>query len=324
MRLRSPLLLALATALPATAIAQAAATFPSKPVRVIVAFAPGGPNDVVVRLVTPRLSELWAQPVLIENRPGAGATLGMSMVARAAPDGYTLGAGNQSSLVIGPLLRDAGYDPIKDLSLLGSTATTAYVIAINPGVPAKSINDLIKLARAKPGFLSYGTSGSGTISHIGTELILGATNTRVLHVPYKGAGPYLTALVAGEIDMALVGLPAAAPFVSSGKLRLIANTGTRRSPAAPGLPTLGESGLKVDPVDGRYGLVGPAGMARDLVVRINSTIGEAIKTPEVSKRLLNAGFEPLIDTPEEYVNAIRREIETFRRVIKQAGIKADG
>lgn len=321
MRPSLPPCLIFAAALPALVAAQPA-TFPVKPVRVIVAFAPGGPNDVVVRLVTPRLSELWGQPVLIENRPGAGATLGMQMVARAAPDGYTLGAGNQSSLVIGPLLnKNAGYDPLKDLTLLGSTATTAYVIAVNPGVPAKSIGELIKLAKAKPGFLSYGTSGSGTISHIGTELILGATGTRILHVPYKGAGPYLTALIGGEIDMALVGLPAAEPFVRSGKLRLIANTGTKRSMAAPDLPTLAEGGLKVDPVDGRYGLVGPAGIARDLTMRINATIGQAIRSPEVTKRLLNAGFEPLVDTPEQYVSSIRAEIETFSRVIREAGIK---
>jgi len=316
----------LATAtLPALVLAQAPAPFPVKPVRIIVPFAPGGANDVVVRLVSPRLSELWAQPVLIENRPGAGATLGIELVARAAPDGYTLGAGNQSSLVIGPLLNPkAGYDPLKDLAALGSTATTAYVVAINPGVPAKSIADLIRLARAKPGYLTFGTAGSGTISHIGTELMLGATGTRMLHVPYKGAGPYVTALIAGEIDLALVALPAADPFVPSGKLRLLANTGLRRSEAAPELPTLAESGVKIAPIEGRYGLVGPAAIPRELVTRINATIGQALKSPDLRQRLLGQGFEPLSDTPEQYLASIRLEIETFGRIIRAAGIKADG
>jgi tripartite-type tricarboxylate transporter receptor subunit TctC len=305
--------------------AQPAAGFPAKPVRAIVAFAPGGANDVVVRLVGNRLSELWGQPVIVENRPGAGATLGMELVARAAPDGYTLGAGNQSSLVIGPLLNPkVGYDPLKDLSLIGSTALTAYVLAVNPSVPAKSVADLLRLARAKPGFLSYGTAGSGTVSHIATELLLGATGTRILHVPYKGAGPYVTALIGGEIDLAMVALPAVEAFVRSGKLRLLATAGARRAEAAPDLPTLAEGGLKIAPVEGRYGLVGPAGMPRDLVLRINGSIGQAVASAELRKRLLAAGFEPSTDTPEQYAASVRLEIETFGRIIRASGIKADG
>jgi tripartite-type tricarboxylate transporter receptor subunit TctC len=193
-------LAALGAALGASAVlAQTPPAFPLKPVRLIVPFAPGGANDIVARLVGARLGESWTQAVLIENRPGAGATLGMELVARAAPDGYTLGAGNQSSLVIGPLLNPkVAYDPQRDLAAIGSTAATPYVIAVNARVPLRSLADLLRLARAKPGFLSYGTAGSGTISHIATELLLDATGTRMLHVPYKGAGPYLTALIAGE------------------------------------------------------------------------------------------------------------------------------
>ncbi|MEI6318350.1 MAG: tripartite tricarboxylate transporter substrate-binding protein [Pseudomonadota bacterium] len=316
---------AAASIVPAAWAQQTPASWPTKPVRVVVAFAPGGANDVVVRLVGSKLSEVWGQPVVVENRPGAGATLGMELVARAAADGHTLGAGNQSSLVIGPLLNSrAGYDPLKDLSLIGSTALTAYVVAVNPGVPARSIADLVKLARSKPGFLSYGTAGAGTISHIATELLLGATGTRILHVPYKGAGPYLTALIGGEIDVALVALPAAEPFVRAGKIRLIAAAGARRAEAAPDLPTIIEGGLKIAPVEGRYGLVGPAGLPRDLVMRINGSIGQALAAPDLRKRLLAAGFEPLADTPEQYAASVKLEIETFGRIIRTSGIKADG
>jgi tripartite-type tricarboxylate transporter receptor subunit TctC len=304
--------------------AQPAPAWPAKPVRTIVAFAPGGANDVVVRLVGNKLSELWNQPVVVENRPGAGATLGMELVARAAPDGYTLGAGNQSSLVIGPLLYPkAAYNPLKDLSLIGSTALTAYVVAVNPGVPVKSVPDLVRLARAKPGFLSYGTAGAGTISHIATELLLAATGTRIVHVPYKGAGPYLNALVAGEIDLALVALPAAEAFVRSGRLRLVAAAGARRAAAAPDLPTIIEAGVKIPPVEGRYGLVGPAGLPRELVARINASIGQALATPDLRKRLLAGGFEPLADTPEQYAASVRLEIETFSRIIRESGIRPE-
>jgi tripartite-type tricarboxylate transporter receptor subunit TctC len=305
--------------------AQPAAAYPSKPVRIIVSFAPGGANDVVVRLVGNKLSELWTQPVVVENRPGAGATLGMELVARAAPDGYTLGAGNQSSLVIGPLLyTKAAYNPLKDLTLIGSTALTAYVVAVNPGVPVKSVQDLIRLARAKPGFLSYGTAGAGTISHIATEMLLGATGTRIVHVPYKGAGPYLNALVAGEIDVALVALPAAESLVRANRLRLIAAAGTQRAAAAPELPTIIESGVKISPVEGRYGLVGPAGLARDLVTRINTSIGQSLAAPDLRKRLVAGGFEPLADSPEQYAASVRLEIETFSRIIREHGIRPEG
>lgn len=305
--------------------AQSAQGHPSRPVRAIVPFAPGGANDVVVRLVGNKLSELWNQPVVVENRPGAGATLGMDLVARSAPDGYTLGAGNQSSLVIGPLLNPkAGYNPLKDLALIGSTALTAYVVAVNPSVPAKTVKELVALARARPGFLSYGTAGSGTLSHIATEMLLGATGTRILHVPYKGAGPYLNALLAGEIDLALVALPATDGFVRSGRLRLIAAAGAKRAEAAPTLPTLLESGIDVTPVEGRYGLVGPAALPKDLVSRINTAIGQALAAPDLRKRLIAGGFEPLADTPEQYAASVRLEIETFSRIIRQHGIKPEG
>jgi len=302
-----------------------AGTFPVKPVRIIVPFAPGGPNDLIVRLVGPRLGEAWAQPVLVENRPGAGATTGMEVVARSTPDGYTLGVGNNSSLVIGPLMQPkVGYDPVKDLVPMGSMAMTAYVVAVNPRVPANRTADLIAIARAKPGFLAYASSGAATIGHLATEILLSATGTRMLHVPYKGAGPSLTALISGETDMLVVALPAAEPFAKAGKLRLIAAAGARRSAFAPDLPTLLEQGFKVPPVDGRYGLVGPAGVTREVVQRVHATIVAAVKSDDLRKRMLAQGFEPLLDDPEQYGAAIRSEIEVFSRIVRTAGIKVDG
>jgi tripartite-type tricarboxylate transporter receptor subunit TctC len=306
------------------AFAQPAA-YPAKPVRIIVPFAPGGPNDLIVRLVGPRLGELWSQPVIIENRPGAGATTGMEVVAKSAPDGYTLGVGNNSSLVIGPLMQPkVGYDPVKDLVPMGSMALTAYVLAVNPRVPAKRVAELIAIARAKPGFLAYASSGAATIGHLATEIMLGATGTKMLHVPYKGAGPSLTALISGETDVLVVALPAAEPFAKAGKLRLIAAAGAQRSAFAPDLPTLIEQGLKVPPVDGRYGLVGPMGVSREVVQRVHSTIVAAVKGDDLRKRMLAQGFEPLLDSPEQYGASIRNEIEVFGRIVRSAGIKVDG
>ncbi|MEI6318885.1 MAG: tripartite tricarboxylate transporter substrate binding protein [Pseudomonadota bacterium] len=306
------------------AFAQSAA-YPAKPVRIIVPFAPGGPNDLIVRLVGPRLGELWSQPVIIENRPGAGATTGMEVVAKSAPDGYTLGVGNNSSLVIGPLMQPkVGYDPVKDLVPMGSMALTAYVLAVNPRVPAKRVAELIAIARAKPGFLAYASSGAATIGHLATEIMLSATGTKMLHVPYKGAGPSLTALISGETDVLVVALPAAEPFAKAGKLRLIAAAGAQRSAFAPDLPTLIEQGLKVPPVDGRYGLVGPMGVSREVVQRVHATIVAAVKGDDLRKRMLAQGFEPLLDGPEQYGASIRNEIEVFGRIVRSAGIKVDG
>jgi tripartite-type tricarboxylate transporter receptor subunit TctC len=306
-------------------VAAQAAAFPVKPVRIVVPFAPGGPNDLIVRLVGPKLGELWTQPVLVENRPGAGATTGMEVVARSAPDGYTLGVGNNSSLVIGPLMQPkVGYDPVKDLQPMGSMAMTAYVVAVNPRVPANRAADLIAIARAKPGFLAYASSGAATIGHLATEILLGATGTKMLHVPYKGAGPSLTALISGETDLLVVALPAAEPFAKAGKLRLIAAAGARRSAFAPDLPTLLEQGFKVPPVDGRYGLVGPSGVTREVVQRVHATIVAAVKSDDLRRRMLAQGFEPLLDDPEQYAAAIRNEIEVFSRIVRSAGIKVDG
>jgi tripartite-type tricarboxylate transporter receptor subunit TctC len=307
-----------------SAFAQPAA-YPAKPVRIIVPFAPGGPNDLIVRLVGPRLGELWSHPVIIENRPGAGATTGMEVVAKSAPDGYTLGVGNNSSLVIGPLMQPkVGYDPVKDLVPMGSMALTAYVLAVNPRVPAKRVAELIAIARAKPGFLAYASSGAATIGHLATEIMLSATGTRMLHVPYKGAGPSLTALISGETDVLVVALPAAEPFAKAGKLRLIAAAGAQRSAFAPDLPTLIEQGLKVPPVDGRYGLVGPMGVSREVVQRVHATIVAAVKGDDLRKRMLAQGFEPLLDSPEQYGASIRNEIEVFGHIVRSAGIKVDG
>ena len=306
------------------AFAQPAA-YPAKPVRIIVPFAPGGPNDLIVRLVGPRLGELWSQPVIIENRPGAGATTGMEVVAKSAPDGYTLGVGNNSSLVIGPLMQPkVGYDPVKDLVPMGSMALTAYVLAVNPRVPAKRVAELIAIARAKPGFLAYASSGAATIGHLATEIMLSATGTRMLHVPYKGAGPSLTALISGETDVLVVALPVAEPFAKAGKLRLIAAAGGQRSAFASDLPTLIEQGLKVPPVDGRYGLVGPMGVSREVVQRVHATIVAAVKGDDLRKRMLAQGFEPLLDSPEQYGASIRNEIEVFGHIVRSAGIKVDG
>ena len=309
-----------------SAFAQTApAGFPAKPVRIIVPFAPGGPNDIFMRLLGPKMGELWSQAVVIENRPGGAATTGMEVVVRSQPDGYTLGIGNNTSLIIGPLLQPkVGYDPVKDLVPLGSSALTPYVVALNPRVPAKGIDEVIRIARAKPGFLSYASSGAGTVGHLAAEMLLGITGTRMLHVPYRGAGPAMTAMISGESDLGFVALSAAEPFARTGKLRMIAAVGATRTSFAPELPTLIEQGLKVPAIEGRYGLVSPVGISRESVQRIYTTMVTAVKSDDLAKRMLAQGFEPSIETPEQYGVSIRREIEAFGKIIRSAGIKVDG
>jgi tripartite-type tricarboxylate transporter receptor subunit TctC len=244
----------------AAATAVLAQSYPTKPVRVIIGYAPGGPADIVGRLVTPKLSENLGQQFVIENRGGAGGIIGAEAVAKAPPDGYTLGIGSSGNLVMAPhLYSKIGYNVAKDLAPVSCLAQTAYVIAVNPTVPAKNVSELVRLAKSKKNALSYGTSGAGSTSHIAAELFRNAIGAEFVHVPYKGTGPAMAAVVAGEIDMMLGDLAPAMPHAKNGRLRLLANLAAKRSPAAPDLPTIAEAGVKIPPVVGRYALFAPTG-----------------------------------------------------------------
>ena len=317
-------LLMVATVAVTDTVAQTTPAYPTKPIRVFIGFAPGGPADIAGRVVGPKLSELLGQPVVIENRGGAGGTIGMEVVAKAAPDGYTLGLGSSGNLVVAPhLYPKIGYNVQKDLVAVSQLATTAYAIAVNPSVPAKTVAELIKLALKKKDLLSYGSSGSGSSSHVAAELFSAATGASMVHVPYKGTGPSLTAVVAGEIDLMFADLIPALPHAKNGRLRLLATIGSRRPAAAPELPTLTEAGVKMHPMDGRYGIVAPTGTSREIIVKLHAAIINALKTPEVQQRFSQIGFDVVGDTPEQFAATLKLEGDIIGPIIQKAGIKPD-
>jgi tripartite-type tricarboxylate transporter receptor subunit TctC len=308
-----------------SAQAQPGTAFPVKPVRIIVPFAPGGQSDIITRVVGQKLSEQWGQPMVYENRGGAGGTLGIDAMLRAPADGYTIGAGSQSALSIAQhLYAKLPYDPLKDVQGVVTLVLTPYAVAVNSRVPARNINDLAKLARSKPGLLNFGSSGSGSISHIAAELFGDAIGSPLVHVPYKGTAPALAGLATGEIDLMFADLTPVTPHVESGRARVVAIAGSRRSSAAPGVTTLAEQGLKMQPIDGRYGFVVPSATPREIVNRINAASVAALKLPDVRARFENQlGYAIVGDTPDDYQRAIRSDSEAFGKVIKRAGIKAE-
>jgi len=297
--------------------------YPVKPVRLIVPFAAGGPVDTVGRTVAQRLSEVWGQPVVIENRGGAGGSIGMEAMVRGAPDGYTLGMGSLGSLALSPAIDPKlRYDPLKDVSPIASVAVTHYVLAVHPSVPAKSVQDLLRIARDKKGLLNYGSSGVGSISHLIAELVQGATGVALVHIAYKGTP--IAPLMSGETDIGFMPLPSAEGPAKAGRLRLLATTGSTRADGAKQLPTLIEAGIKVHPVQGSYGLVGPAGLPREVVTRTNALINAALKAPEFRQRLEQQGFEAVApNSPEDYAKQIRADLEVFGGVVRRAGIKPE-
>jgi tripartite-type tricarboxylate transporter receptor subunit TctC len=301
-----------------------AQSYPSKPVRVIIGYAPGGPADIVGRLVTPKLSENLGQQFVIENRGGAGGIIGAEAVAKAPPDGYTLGVGSSGNLVMAPhLYSKIGYNVAKDIAPVSCLAQTAYVVAINPTVPAKNVSELVRLAKSKKNALSYGTSGPGSTSHIAAELFRNAIGAEFVHVPYKGTGPAMAAVVAGEIDMMLGDLAPAMPHAKNGRLRILAVLDSKRTPAAPNLPTIAEAGVKMPPVVGRYALFAPAGTPRDIIAKLHTASIAVLKSSDTHQRFEQAGIEVIGDTPEQCATILRNEGDIYGAVIRKAGIKAD-
>jgi tripartite-type tricarboxylate transporter receptor subunit TctC len=310
--------------LAAGAGAAAAQAYPVKPLRLIVPFAPGGPNDLLGRLVGQKLTEAWGQSVVIENRGGAGGTVGLDVAAKSAPDGYTLAMGGTSNMAVAPsLYAKLPYDSLRDFAAVSNVARVPYAVAVNPGVPAKSIRELTTLAKTRPGYLSYGSSGTGSISSLAAEIYQSMTGTNIVHVPYKGTAPALTEVMAGQVDMMFADLALIVPFAKVGKLRAVAVTDSRRAKIAPDLPTIAESGLKGYEVSPWFGVVGPAGIPREVVAKLNAGIVAALKSPDVTARLEQLGYEPIGDSAESFAATIRADMGKYSKVIKAAGIKAD-
>jgi tripartite-type tricarboxylate transporter receptor subunit TctC len=299
----------------------AARGFPSRPFRMIVPFAPGGPNDTLGRLVGQKLTERWGQPVVVENRGGAGGTVGLAAAAKLPGDGYQLAMGGSSNMAVAPsLYKKLPYDSIRDFTPIALVAHVPYALGVNPVVPAKTVKELIALARKKPGALSYASSGTGSMSSLCAELFKSMSKTDLLHVPYKGTMPALTEVMSGQVDMMLADLALIERFAEGGKLRIIAVTGSRRAPAAPNVPTVSESGLGGYAIEPWFGVVAPAGVPQDIVGRLNDAIVASLKASDVAQRLASLGYEPIGGSAADFARTIQDDIAKYADIVKKAGI----
>jgi len=303
--------------------ASPAQDYPARPVRMVVPFSPGGSTDVLARIVGQKLTERSGQPVIIENRAGAGGNIGAEQVARSAPDGYTLLLGGVPHAISASLYSKLPYDMARDLTAIAEVASFPSAIVLHPSLPANSVKELIALARARPGQLSFGSAGIGSPNHLSLELFQAMAGVRMVHVPYKGSGQLVGDLLAGQVQLASMGLPVAVPHVQSGKLRAIAVTGAARSPLLPEVPTVSEAGLPGFEVTSWYGVFGPAGLPADIVVKLNSEIGSAVTAAEVKERLAALGAEPSVKSPDQFGRYVRQEITKWAKVVKDSGAKAE-
>jgi tripartite-type tricarboxylate transporter receptor subunit TctC len=303
--------------------ASPAQDYPSRPVRMVVPFSPGGSTDVLARIVGQKLTERSGQPVIIENRAGAGGNIGAEQVARSAPDGYTLLLGGVPHAISASLYSKLQYDLAGDLTAIAEIASFPSAIVLHPSLPANSVKELIALARARPGRLSFGSAGIGSPNHLSLELFQAMAGVNMVHVPYKGSGQLVGDLLAGQVQLASMGLPVAVPHVQSGKLRAIAVTGAARSPLLPEVPTVSEAGLPGFEVTSWYGVFGPAGLPADIVAKLNSEIGSAVTGPDVKERLAALGAEPSVKSPDQFGRYVREEITKWAKVVKDSGAKAE-
>jgi tripartite-type tricarboxylate transporter receptor subunit TctC len=302
--------------------ARAQADYPVRPITLIVPYAAGGGNDVLARGVAEPMGKTLGQPVVIENHGGAGGSIGTRQVAKAAPDGYTLGLGGTGTLAVDPTLYpNAGYDPRKDFAPVGLIATSPLIILVNPSLPAHSVQELIALAKKQPGKLNYASAGRGSGIHLGTVLFALTAGIELTHIPYKGSGPALTDLLGSHVAIYFSSLPPAIGLVKEGKLRALGVTGLKRSPIFPDVPTVAEQGLPGFEAVLHYGIVAPAGTPRAIVDKLNAALRGAINSEEVHKRIATEGAEPLPGTPDEYAADIDREETKWSALVEKAGLK---
>jgi tripartite-type tricarboxylate transporter receptor subunit TctC len=293
--------------------------YPTKPIRLIAPFAPGGATDLLARVIGQKISERFGQSVLIDNRVGASGNIGAEIVAKAAPDGYTLLMGGVPHAISMSLYRKLGYDLAKDLSPVAMIASFPSAIVLHPSLPARSIKELIALAKAQPGQLNYGSAGNGSPNHLALELFNTMAHVKMMHVPYKGTGQMVVDLVAGQLQLASMGFPAALQNVKSGKLRVIAVTSASRSPLLPDVPTVAETGLPGFDVTSWYGVFGPAALPRDIVGRLNTEIGGMAAAADVKERFARLGAEPASLAPDAFGRYVRAEIVRWSKVVKDSG-----
>jgi len=315
------LLAGLAAAALAAAPTAPAQTYPSKIVRIIVPFPPGGPTDVQARWAGQQLNAAFGQSVIIDNRPGAGGMPGTELVVKSPPDGYTLLAGNPGPLTIAPSVRThVPYDALRDLAPIILIARSASCLCTHPSMPVKNIREFIALAKSQPGRINYATPGVGTVGHLAIELFATSAGIKLNHVPYKGAAQYTVDLLAGNIDVAQIQFAGSAPLVKQGKLRCLGVTSSVRTPLLPDVPTIAEQGIKGFSSYNWNGLLAPAATPRSIVARINEAVAKQLKTPQAHDLFVGQGHELGGDTPEEYAAFLRAETEKWAKVAKAAGI----
>ncbi len=321
---RAALILAATATVPIAAPADAQA-WPARPVRLLVGWAPGGGVDVTARTIALRLADAWAQQIVIDNRPGAAGNLAGEMVVRANTDGYTLLLGSAGELAINAGLfgERMPYDPLKDFSHVTLAVSVPNAVVIHPSVQASNMKELIAASIKAPNGFAFASPGNGSVGHLTGEMLRMATGAKLLHIPYKGAAPATADLVGGQVQLSFSSMPAVLPFVKAGKLRMIAVTSGRRAASQPDLPTIAESGVPGFEATGWYGFVGPAGMAKERITKINTDVAAALAMPDIRERLVSQGLDPWPTSPEEMRKFVAAEIAKWTKVIRQAGAKVD-
>ena len=309
--------LAAAAALPGLTRAQ---TYPQKPVRMIVGFPVGGTADIVARIVSRKLTERFQNQIIVDNRAGAGSIIGSEITAKAAPDGYTLSMISSSHAINAGFRQKLPYDAVRDFAAVALVAAAPNVVIVNPSLPAKSISELIEVARAKPGQLNFGSSGVGGSSHLAAELLKRMANIELTHVPYKGAALALTDVISGEVQLLLPTLPTVLSQIKAGRVRAIAVTSLKRTPALPNVPTVAESGVAGYEATNWYGVLAPAGTPAFIVEKLNAGIREALRSADVMSELAGQGADPIGSTPAEFERYLRSEIAKWTKVIRDAGL----
>ena len=313
----------LALALLIVPVAAFAQAFPSKPVRFVLPFPPGGPSDILGRALAQKLSEQLGQSVVPDNRPGAGGNLGAELVAKSPADGYTLLLSSPSIAISPALYGKLNYDPIKDLAPIARVASIQNIMLVHPSVPAKSLKEFIALARSNPGKLNFGSGGAGTTNHLASEILKSLAKINIVHVPYKGSNQAMLGLMGGQVDMVVIAVPPAVPQIKAGKVRALAVLSDERVSTVPEVPTAKQAGVDNFEVAVWYGILAAGGTPREVITRLHGEIVKALAAPDVRERLINAGIDPWPNTPEQFASFIRSETERYTKVIKSAGVTAN-
>ena len=316
-------LLAAAVSMLQAPLARAEDKYPSRPITLIVPQAAGGANDIIARVVATRLSEQLGQPIVVDNRTGAGGNVGTALAAHARPDGYTLMLTADSAMVINPALyRSTGFDPVKDFEAVGTVATAGYVLVANPAFPPNNVGELVSLAKQQPGKINIGSAGNGTLNHLIGEMLGKATGIELVHVPYKGSAAAVTDLVAGQVQVSVQSLPSSISFIRTGKIKVLGVVNEKRIPALPDAPTIGETvkGFGATPW---YGVFAPAGTPRAIVNLLNTEIARALESHDLQERLAGVGCEPYRTSPEQFATLVRDDLGRWARIVKESGATVD-